>query len=960
MRSCSKICGGWRLRRCGFLCLTLAAACLGLPAWAAPASSTSLACSTTQNGKAVINEVNTNADFIEVYLLQATAISNWALYVDSTKVKTLGAGSCAVNGTATADSGATYPAGTFIYCATNMNPSNNEVLLVDKNTALASGNATVIDYLSYGTPSPSAKWSVPAACGTVYPAHAASNQDIARIPDGSGSLLDNDDDSTPGATNAGITGLSKTVSSTTPTVGQNVTFTVAVTAGAGSAAPTSNVSVSDLLPAGLTYVSSVPSSGTYDAATGWWSIGTVGAGATATLTITATVTLAGTITNTATLYKNGINTGRTASVSLTATAASVSLYDAVEVGAAKGTPIYTKLAGTAFNLDVLALDATGSLLGSYSLSPTVTLVDASSGSCASMSVLSGVTVTPSSSLPAVRRTYAFTATRAAANVRVRITDGSVTSCSTDNFAIRPAYFNSVVATATQSASTGTPVFKAGTDSFSLTVTTGESGYNGTPKISAVDAHGGAVAAGIVAGSFVAASAGTASGSAFTYSEVGNFRFLGYNPATDAGSARGIYDDTFTAVDQSGDCVGGSYSTVLSGGKYGCLVGLYDQGADSPNSAYFGRFIPDHFQLSAVTLTNRADLAACAASTFTYMDESLAITFSLTALNGGGSLTQNYTGSYARLAPAAADWAATGTGKMGLWATASGYASGGASGCKVIFAQTAPWATTFACASGNLPGVAASTSRVAVSSSLASSLSWSNGTGTGTAYPVLARADAPDGPYAALAFGLAPVDADDVALQPGALDMDADNSGGGERQTLAATSVRHGRLKIANAFGPAARSLQIPFETQYWNGLGFVKNTLDSCTALSTANIGKGNYQGGLNAANAGALNLGVPAAGACTALGGSSAVSGGSGCMVLAAPASAVSGSVDLVLDLGASATPNMCPAWTPSSTAAANLAYLRGRWCSSTYDYDPTARATFGVYGSSAKKGVIYLREGY
>ena len=55
------------------------------------------------------------------------------------------------------------------------------------------------------------------------------------------------------------------------------------------------MTVSDVLPAGLTYVSSVASQGSFSGNT--WTVGTLASPATATLTITATVTTAGAKTN---------------------------------------------------------------------------------------------------------------------------------------------------------------------------------------------------------------------------------------------------------------------------------------------------------------------------------------------------------------------------------------------------------------------------------------------------------------------------------------------------------------------------------------------------------------------------------------------------------------------------------------------------------------------------------------
>lgn len=98
--------------------------------------------------------------------------------------------------------------------------------------------------------------------------------------------------------------LTKTVSSPTATLGSTVTYTVTLAnAGPdplGSAnVPSENVQVTDLLPAGLTFVSATPSAGTYTPATGVWSVPNPVAGASATLSLTATVTATGPITNVA-------------------------------------------------------------------------------------------------------------------------------------------------------------------------------------------------------------------------------------------------------------------------------------------------------------------------------------------------------------------------------------------------------------------------------------------------------------------------------------------------------------------------------------------------------------------------------------------------------------------------------------------------------------------------------------
>jgi len=92
--------------------------------------------------------------------------------------------------------------------------------------------------------------------------------------------------------------VAKTVDNATPNVGETVTFTITATNGGPSHA--TGVAITDALPSGLAFVSATPSQGSYDDATGLWTVGALANGATATLDITATVLLPGSLTNTAT------------------------------------------------------------------------------------------------------------------------------------------------------------------------------------------------------------------------------------------------------------------------------------------------------------------------------------------------------------------------------------------------------------------------------------------------------------------------------------------------------------------------------------------------------------------------------------------------------------------------------------------------------------------------------------
>lgn len=93
--------------------------------------------------------------------------------------------------------------------------------------------------------------------------------------------------------------VTKTVNPNNPKYGSNVTFTITATNNGPN--NNTNVSVSDVIPSGYTTVNYTPSTGTYNATTGVWAIGTLNNGSSATLSIVAKVLSAGSYTNTATI-----------------------------------------------------------------------------------------------------------------------------------------------------------------------------------------------------------------------------------------------------------------------------------------------------------------------------------------------------------------------------------------------------------------------------------------------------------------------------------------------------------------------------------------------------------------------------------------------------------------------------------------------------------------------------------
>lgn len=324
----------------------------------------------------------------------------------------------------------------------------------------------------------------------------------------------------------------------------------------------------------------------------------------------------------------------------------------------------------------------------------------------------------------------------------------------------------------------------------------------------------------------------------------------------------------------------------------------------------GRFYPDHFALSSGSITTRTDISpACSpASTFTYMGEPFQAGFTLTAKgpSPGNVTLQNYVNG---------GTAATNFAKL---------------------ATSTPIPAGFGMA--YLDGTTNLTTRV--DSSLGITGTWTGGVLAATATLGFTRDTAPDGPYNAMKVGIAPVDSDGVALS--VFDMDVTAPAGNEHAEVGQTQIRFGRLRLSNAHGSELLNLPVPIQVQYWNGTLFTTNTADSCTTLSSSNIGLDNYKNNLASGETSVSPATINFA-------------SGIGTMRLTAPGAGNSGSVDLCVDLGTDPVGGtIC-----SATASASMSYLQGKWAPGTaWNNDPKVRATFGVYKNANE--FIYLREMY
>lgn len=154
--------------------------------------------------------------------------------------------------------------------------------------------------------------------------------------------------------------------------------------------------------------------------------------------------------------------------------------------------------------------------------------------------------------------------------------------------------------------------------------------------------------------------------------------------------------------------------------------------------------------------------------------------------------------------------------------------------------------------------------------------------------------------------------------------------------------RYGRLRLNNAVGSERLSLSIPIQTEYWTSNGFTRNAEDTCTVLNPAKttLSMGNYKGTGTGTALSAANMNVTSN--VTLTGANVNVAG---YLKLSKPSPIATGSVDLTLDL---------------SVTGEDKTYLRGAWNgTTTYTANPTARASFGMYGAQPRE-FIYFRENY
>jgi len=656
---------------------------------------------------------------------------------------------------------------------------------------------------------------------------------------------------------------------------------------------------------------------------------------------TASVTL-GITSSTPTVNTPANNTCRIgASVSCTMMFSPVS-FDAVQPAAVypPASAIFTKLAGVSFNLQVLAITNNAINTG-FTGAVAVDLVDpyAASGTCTDANT--GLTTATNYTFIAGdngRHTFTFNYPYAASNAKVRIRFGGNSYCSSDNFVIRPQV---LTLSTTSSLNPASNTLAAGAD-FNLTANAGvTAGYAGSipvkdPSLATIRDHQSPtpqpITAGSLTGNFTVGT-GTMSVGTFQYQDVGTLTF----------QANAVIDSQFFNQDQhtgvyagvdhgtDGDCVYNSTSNTVDGnGRYGCNIGSTALGP-------LGKFIPDHFTLTAGSIT-----AGCPAGGYSYMGQPFGIAYTLEARNLADVVTPKYTTSTLSVlhTPPSPVLVAEDGGNAGIDLAS-----------RLGGLPTASW--------GNpTPGKFILNTAAAVFSRPTTPVALD------TTSPATIATTKPNagGPFDLLTLGVRMVDGTAVIANR---DMNAATStdcavavdcDALKLPTNNPLKMRFGILRMDSATGSQQLNMKVPVRAMYMSTAPsqFVVNDLDSnCTSIPPASIAIGNQTPAGFSANFNNANRPVSA----------TTLTNGAWYITLTKPSAGASGKADIALNLGATGvTADVSCNTTHPATDPANLPWLQGKWggsvsCPSTlYDRDPNASVSFGTNRSV----FIYMRERY
>jgi uncharacterized repeat protein (TIGR01451 family) len=554
-------------------------------------------------------------------------------------------------------------------------------------------------------------------------------------------------------------------------------------------------------------------------------------------------------------------------------------FDVAEVGANPQTHLYTKLAGIAFNVDVLAVGSPSTSVDiTKNSTVSVDLVDTSSTACSATST--ALNTAQPVTLVAGRRTISMSCATVAPSVQVRIRIGAAPysyACSYDKFAVRPSAvtLTSSNTLATPPSSTDTRTIKAGA-AFNLGATTLPVGYTGVlvlPQpptsgiLTAQDPSSNTQQPGGVIGTLglapftigtttynSAIRANTAQGGNATYSEVG---YLYVNA--------GAFSDTgFTSVDQSGQLVGcvgtdtcdcllsthitngsvpDNVSDVLINGRYGCYI--------SNKSGYaFGRFIPDHFDTAINKVTGvpmpcpTGMICPDPAYAWSFADASSRIAATGLVVTDIGKIARQLDNNtfwiltgFTIIPPITPVWSQFDSGfvysgqPFTPQVTARNLAGGTTQNYRGLFAREIrleAWDALGSTAIQNPSGLLSNFTMKA------STAAFGAGVITSTPPPPPPPIVASTLPFYTLASATtAPTNIYVRATE--STGTDSVTSSRGAASVEGGVKVLSGRLKVSNAYGSEKLPLPVNATVQYWNGAGWMASTTDSATSFNPAN-----------------------------------------------------------------------------------------------------------------------------
>ena len=602
-------------------------------------------------------------------------------------------------------------------------------------------------------------------------------------------------------------------------------------------------------------------------------------------------------------------------------------FNAFETGTGLGAitgPIQTKVSGVAFSLDVVAI-LSGAQLAGFNSAVTVELlgnttlgVALDAQNCPTSSTLIQ-TVSPAPTISGGRSTVNFAAVANVwRDVRVRVryptASPTVTSCSTDNFAIRPASLSAAVTdsnwttagttrTLNNTGAVGGNVHKAG-QPFTIRVTPAPAtatNYNGDATVSALATTlpAGGASGTLSLGTFASVGSGVRETTTASYNEVGAFNLT-------------LIDDTFASVDASD----GTPADCTATGRYVCHSG-------APLGV--GRFVPDHFAFTIPGGTTPPqfrtfDMTCAAARSFTYVGAPFGYvtrpTATVEARNAAGNVTTNYR-----------DPAAGGLFKLTAAGLTQNYTM---TGQTITTTLSAPALT--AVGNGTATFTASTNDRIAIQRNTATASAPLTGA-------IELRWIAQDNSEVVLNGTITTSPSTGFVFNGAGSGIPFDDAG------TTTGEFRYGRLRLANANGSQLTALPVVMEAQYYNGTTFITNVADNCTPIANNNVAFA-FSGNLGACE--------------TAVSGGGTLASGRRTLVLSSPGAGNDGAATLTVNLSNAALGNTCTAvgGAGPATTGANQAWLQGNWTGGAYTVNPTGRATFGVFRGSDE--VIFIRENF